>query len=249
MLPDFTLFQWSLAALAGFCIGFSKSGFSGVGLLTVLLMAALFPERQSTGALLPLLICGDVLSVLVFHQHAKWALIWRMLPPTVVGILAGYWLLRVIPDGAFGPVIGGIVLLMVLLQVLRQSVPKAYDALPHTRGFAWLMGAWSGVATMLANAAGPVMSLYFLAISIPKYELVGTSAWFFLLINLLKVPLSANLGLISKSSLLLNLCLIPMVALGIFSGRSLIRRIPQKRFEQILLGLATLAALRFMRVF
>lgn len=249
MLPPFSPAEWLLAALAAFCIGFSKSGFTGVGLVTVVVMARLFPPRESTGVLLPLLICGDILSVIVFHQHARWPHIWRMLPPTVAGIIAGYFLMQHIPDAAFGPVIGSIVLLMVLLHVSRQWLPKVYAQLPHTRSFAWSMGIFSGLATMLANAAGPVMALYFLAIDVPKFELVGTSAWFFLIVNIFKVPFSAHLGLITLQSLLFNLVLVPLVAAGIFAGRQLIRVIPQALFEKLLLLFAALAALRLMGVF
>ncbi len=248
MLPAFSPVQWLIALFAAFCIGFAKSGFPGVSLLVVLLMAQLFPPRESTGVLLPLLICGDVFSVLVFHQHAQWRHIGRMLPPTLLGVVAGFFLMQYLSASAFGPVIGGIVMLMVVLQVLRQKMSAAYAHVPHTRGFAWAMGAGSGIATMLANAAGPVMSLYFLAIQLPKYELVGTSAWFFLIVNLSKVPLSAHLNLITPSSLLLNLWLIPAVALGIVSGRLLVGLIPQRRFEQVLLVCAFLAALRLLRV-
>jgi uncharacterized membrane protein YfcA len=248
MLPVFSPFQWLLAVFAAFCIGFAKSGFPGVGLLTVILMARLFPPRESTGILLPLLICGDVFSVLVFHRHAQWRHIGRMLPPTLLGVGGGYFLMQYLPSAAFGPVIGGIVMLMVVLQVLRQKMSAAYAHVPHTRRFAWAMGAGSGIATMLANAAGPVMSLYFLAIQVPKYELVGTSAWFFLIVNLSKVPLSAHLNLITPASLLLNLWLVPAVALGILSGRLLVGLIPQRRFEQVLLAFAFLAGLRLLAV-
>ncbi len=249
MLPTFTPGQWLLAMLSAFCIGFSKSGFSGVGLLTVIIMARLFPPRESTGILLPLLITGDILSVLVFHQHARWVHIWRMLPPTVVGIVVGYFLMQHISAAAFGPVIGCIVLLMVVLQTIRQCAPDAYSRLPHSRWFAWMMGAWAGLATMLANAAGPIMALYFLAIAVPKYELLGTSAWFFLIVNIFKVPFSASLGLITGGSLLFNLLLIPVVGAGIFAGRRLIRHIPQRLFERLLLIFAALAALRLIGVF
>ena len=249
MLPALTSSEWCLAALAAFCIGLSKCGFAGVGLVTVVLMARVFPPRESTGVLLPLLICGDVLSVIVFHQHANWRQIGRMLPPTIIGIAAGYFLMLHIPGETFGPVIGGIVLVMVLLQLIRKSLPDAYVGIPHTRGFAWFMGAWSGVATMIANAAGPVMALYFLAIDLPKYALVGTSAWFFLLVNVSKVPLSANLGLITDASLLFNLLLVGPVALGIATGRHLIRVLPQKLFEQLLLAVAAVVALKLIGAF
>jgi len=238
-----------MAGVAAFCIGLSKSGFAGVGLITVVIMARLFPPRESTGVILPLLICGDVLSVFVFHQHARWREIWRMLPPTVVGIVAGYFLMQHIPGRAFGPVIGVIVLVMAALQAARGSIPQIYARVPHTRGFAWFMGAWSGVATMLANAAGPVMALYFLAINLPKYTFVGTSAWFFLIVNVFKVPFSAHLGLISGASLLFDVLLIPVVGLGIATGRYCIGILPQKAFEQLLLVLAAITALQLIGVF
>ena len=249
MLPPFTFHEWLFLALGAFCIGISKSGFSGIGLLTVVVMARLFPPRESTGVLLPLLIVGDILSVIVFHQHAQWPQIWRMLPPTIVGVLVGYVFMLLIPSGAFGPLIGWIVFLMVVLQTIRKARPDAYAGVPHTRWFAWIMGTWSGITTMLANAAGPVMTLYFLAIKLPKYAFVGTSAWFFLIVNLFKVPLSAHLGLITASSLSLNVVLIPIVAVGIFTGKSLIKIVPQSLFEWILLIFAAAAALRLIGLF
>jgi hypothetical protein len=196
--------------------------------------------------LLPLLISGDILSVLVFHQHARWPLIWKMLPPTAIGIVAGYFIMQAIPAAAFGPVIGWIVLVMALVQIIRKARPHLLANVPHTRGFAWAMGGWSGITTMLANAAGPVMALYFLAIELPKYAFLGTSAWFFLIVNVSKVPFSAHLGLITVPSLVLNLALVPIVAVGIFSGRALIRIVPQALFEQLLLIFAAAVAVRLI---
>src|SRR4051812_38831632 len=116
MLPAFDFTQWLLACLAAFCIGFSKGGFPGAGLVTVIIMAHLFGAKESTGALLPMLICGDLFSVWAFHQHAKWVLIRRMLPPTAGGVIGGWVLMQWLPGDAFRPVIGWIVLTMVLLQ-------------------------------------------------------------------------------------------------------------------------------------
>jgi uncharacterized membrane protein YfcA len=119
-------------------------------------------------------------------------------------------------------------------------------SVPHTHGFAWTMGGVSGIATMLANAAGPIMALYFLAINVPKYAFVGTSATFFLIINVFKVPFSASLGLIDMGSLMFNVVLMPCVVAGTFLGRWLIGIIPQQLFETFLLIFAFLASLRMM---
>lgn len=231
------------------CIGISKSGFAGIGLVTVIVMACLFPPRESTGILLPLLICGDICAVVAFRKHALWPLIGRMLPPTLIGIIAGYFLMERIADNRFGPVIGSIVLAMVFVQALRRFRPALFEHIPHSHAFAWSMGGVSGITTMLANAAGPIMALYFLAINLPKYAFVGTSAWFFLIVNVSKVPLSAHLGLIHGSSLLFNLLLLPAVIAGTVLGRWLIAIVPQRVFELLLLIFAGVASLRLIGIF
>ena len=162
------------------------------------------------------------------------------------GIIAGYLLMSVIPDARFNAVIGSIILLMSILQGIRQFRPDLYQSVPHTRAFAWSIGVACGVTTMLANGAGPIMALYLLAIALPKYEFVGTGAWFFLIVNVFKVPFSASLGLIHGSSLAFNLVLIPAVAAGTLLGRWLIGIVPQKLFETLLLIFTTIASLRLI---
>lgn len=249
MLPTFTPLQWTLAVIAAFSVGFAKSGFSGAALINVLVMAELFGPRESTGVVLPMLICGDILSVWAFHQHAKWPVVWRMIPITLIGVVGGYLLMRVMPTGIFGPIIGTIVLLMVCLQALRRWSPKAFEKVPHSPLFAGSMGLATGFATMIANGAGPIMTLYFLATNTPKFVLVGTSAWFFLMVNLFKVPFSAHLGLIHGSSLAFNALLVPAIALGVFAGRRLIGLISQSLFEIFLLIFAAIASLRLIGLF
>jgi len=248
-LPSFTTTQWLFAILGAFCIGFAKAGFSGASLVNVLIMASLFGAKQSTGVVLPMLICGDIFSVIVYHQHARWATIRRMLPPTLVGIVAGWALMHWLSASAYGPVIGWIVLVLAALQAWRRWQPGAFEHVPHSKPFAWSMGGTCGFTTMVANGAGPVMTLYFLALATPKFELVGTMAWFFFIVNCVKVPFSVNLGLIGQSSLLFNFTLLPAVAVGIFAGRKLIGIVSQNLFEGLLLAFAAIAALHMIGVF
>ena len=246
MLPHFTTAQWLLAVFGAFCIGFAKAGFPGAGLANVLIMAHLFGAKESTGVVLPMLICGDILSVFAFHQHAQWKTIWRMLPPTLVGIVAGWGLMHWLTKAAYGPVIGWIVLVLAALQAWRRWKPGAFEHVPHSQSFGWSMGGACGFTTMVANGAGPVMTLYFLARGTPKYELVGTMAWFFLIVNVIKVPFSVDLGLIYSSSLLFNLMLVPVIAIGIFAGRRLIKLVSQDLFEILLLVFAVVASVRMI---
>jgi hypothetical protein len=112
--------------------------------------------------------------------------------------------------------------------------------------FALAMGLIAGVTTMLANAAGPVMAVYFLVIGLAKEGFVGTMSWFFLLLNLFKLPFSWNLGLIHATSLAFNALFVPLIVAGIFLGRWLVTQIPQKTFDSLVLALAAAAAIRLL---
>lgn len=249
MLPEFTQLQWATAALAGLGIGISKSGLPGISLLHVVLFAHLFPGIASTGVVLPMLIAGDLGAVALFQRHAQWRYITRTLPPAIAGIAVGWWWMSHIPSDTFGPLIGGIVLVLAALQVLRDWKPDFAQQIPHTRAFAWSLGFLAGITTMMANAAGPVMALYLLSVRLPKPEFVGTAAWFFLIINLIKIPFSAQLGLITIPTLAFNALLLPAIAAGLLLGRAIMVRLPQKAFDTLILLFAVAASLRLLRVY
>ena len=248
-LLDLTTLQWLLAAVAALGIGVSKSGFAGVGLFHVVVFANLFGARESTGIVLPMLIVGDVAAVLGFRQHARWDYVWRMLPPTLVGIVLGRLLIGQLNDVTYRHVIGANILCLTILQLLRMYRTDLFTEVPHARWFIWSLGLFAGFTTMLANAAGPIIALYLLAVALPKYEFVGTGAWFFLIVNVFKIPFSTSLGLIRPDTLLLNAILAPMTILGLLGGRWLVKRVPQKIFDSLLLIFAALAAARMLGVF
>ncbi len=248
-MPDLTPTQWALAIVAAAGIGVAKSGFSGVSMLHVLIFAFLFGARDSTGVVLPLLIVGDICALLAFHQHARWDYIRRMLPPACLGVIGGWLLMHRLDEAVFKPLIGSVILGLTALQIARMRWPQRFTDMPHATWFAWTLGLLAGVTTMLANAAGPIMALYLLAVALPKYEFVGTSAWYFFIVNSFKVPFSATLGLIHRDTLLLNAALIPAVALGLLGGRWLVKRVPQRLFDGLLLVFAALASLRLIGVF
>ena len=240
--------QWLLAILSAVSIGLGKSGFGGVGMLSVALMATVMRghERESTGIILPLLVCGDLFAVRAFRGHVRWTLVWRMLPPALLGVALGYFWMKCLTNIGFKPVVGWAVLVLAALQAFRHFRADAFQGVPHTVWFAWTAGISAGVVTMLANAAGPVMTIYFLAVGLPKLEFVATAAWFFLIVNLCKIPLSTQLGLIHPGSLLFNAVQVPFVAFGILAGRGLVHRIDQRAFEYLLLILTVGTALHLI---
>ena len=242
-----TLWQWTVLGLGAFFSGLSKTGIAGAAVLTVALFANVLPARESTGALLPLLVCGDIFGVAFFRKHASWPHLWKLCPWVAVGVAVGYFALDRISNLQVQRMIGGILLAIVALSLWRQRrADQANSQVPHSWWFAAITGVLAGFTTMVANAAGPVMILYFLAIGLPKLVFVGTGAWFFMLVNAFKVPFSIRLGLITKHSLMLDaILLIPLVP-GALLGPVILRRINQKTFERMVLILTAIATLRLL---
>jgi uncharacterized membrane protein YfcA len=233
--------------LGAFCTGLSKTGIAGLGILTVGLFAMALPARASTGALLPLLLCADCFGVAIFRKHASWPHLWKLFPWVILGVIGGYFALDRISDAYVQRLLGVILLVMLAVHVWRQrQADRLPSLLPHTWWFGALTGVLAGFTTMVANAAGPVMVLYLLAIGLPKLAFIGTAAWFFMLVNAFKVPFSVNLGLINSSSLLVDsVLLIPMVP-GALLGPVILRRINQNAFEVMVLVLTVAAAVRLL---
>ena len=243
--PEMSWFLF-MALLAAFCIGLSKAGFSGISMVSVFLLADLYGPKASVGLALPLLIAADLMAYPAFIRHGSWKPVWPMLWPALVGLAAGWWLLGNIENPAVRKVIGACILFMVAVQSIRRLWPHGFDRCVESPGFGLGVGVLGGFATMMANAAGPVIQLYLMARKVPKMELIGIGARFFLLINLIKVPLNARLALITPESLLENARLLPAVVLGIFGGKWLIRHVPQGMFEWMIVGFSVLAGLRLL---
>jgi len=241
---EFDTGQWVLAAIAAFIVGFSKAGIGGLGMLAVVIFAQILPAKQATGIVLPLLCFGDILAVLAYRQHAKWKHVWRLFPWTAAGVLIGYFALGRLGEREARVLIAVIVLSLVGLHLLRRR--RVGNETEHGSWFAPSIGVLAGFTTLVANAAGPLMAVYFLAMRLPKMDFVGTGAVFFLLLNLFKVPFMVNLGLINAESFAVNLWLVPVVLLGGWLGRKLVMRIDQRAFENIALALSLVAGLKLL---
>ena len=242
--------QWALGAFCAFLNGVAKTGVPGLGILVVPLMLYVVTDpRISPGVVLPLLCLADLFAVLYYRRHAQWDRVVKLVPGVGLGLLLGmgglwafdHWRM---PDDLLTKAIGAIVLVMVIVQVVRKRLDgeNAEQATPSTSPLrAAVFGAATGFATYIANAAGPVMNLYLLSMALPKSEFMGTGAWFFFIINLVKVPQFALQGRITLDTLWIDLLLAPAVIIGALTGRWLFARIPQALFERIILGLAVVA--------
>ncbi|WP_327371507.1 sulfite exporter TauE/SafE family protein [Streptomyces sp. NBC_01217] len=251
-----TLTLWQLAALAAASalVGFSKSAVSGANTISLAVFAAVLPARESTGVLLPILIAGDVLAVLIYRRHAHWPTLLRLFPAVAVGVVAGTAFMMWADDAAVRTSIGAILLFMAGVTIWRRrpavtgGEQSEESGTPTASGRlkARSYGVLGGFTTMVANAGGPVMSLYLLSAGFRKLGFLGTSAWFFLIVNTSKVPFSVGLGLIDAQSLLLDACMLLFVLPGAYIGRKCVDRINQKLFEQLVIGATVLGGLQLL---
>lgn len=232
----------SLACVGAMCIGLSKSGLSGTSTLNVVIMAKIFGAKASVGLVLPLLIAADFMGYWINRRAGSWRPVWAMAPPAIAGVIAGWWCLDLIDNATARVVIGWLIIGLLAFKLLLDWKRQELLALTEHTSFAWGMGFTAGITTMLANAAGPVMTIYLLSRHLDKREHVGVFTRFFLFINLFKVPFSANLGIINARSLATNLTLLPSVVLGVVIGWWVLKRLPQQAFERLLFALTLVAA-------
>lgn len=244
-MPELSTTGWLLVLGALALIGYSKTAVAGVGTVAVAVFAIVLPARQSTGALLPLLLCGDLVAVAAYRRHADWSQLWRLFPWVAAGIVAGAVLVGHVDDRQMRRTIG-LVLILVLGVAVWDRRREGRAGLPHSRAVVIGAGALAGFTTMVANAGGPVLTLYLLAAGLPMLEFLGTSAWFFFVLNVFKVPFSVGLGLITPASLGFDLLAAPAIVAGALLGRATIRYIDQALFERLALGLTLLAAVRLL---
>ncbi|EFE79881.1 integral membrane protein [Streptomyces albidoflavus] len=249
-----------MLAAAALLVGFSKTSVSGANTISLAVFAVVLPAKESTGVLLPLLIVGDICAVLVYRRHAHWPTLWRLFPAVAAGVLAGTAFLALADDGAVRTSIGAILLAMSAMTYWRRRraarAPAGTDGEPgpeeepgtgrggrlKARGY----GVLGGFTTMVANAGGPVMSLYLLSAGFRKLGFLGTSAWFFLIVNTSKVPFSVGLGLIDGPSLLLDAVLVLFVVPGALLGRALAHRINQALFDQLVLAATVVGGVQLL---
>jgi uncharacterized membrane protein YfcA len=251
-----TLEQWLLGGLAALLIGFSKTGVPGVGILVVPLMAIVFQGRAAVGTTVLLLIFADLFAVYWYRRYTRWDKLWQLLPWVAVGMLAGVITLFVVGEDAHGrdqlnAWIG--VLVLVMLVVYLAQLKWGERLRPASRVGIVATGSAAGFATTVSNAAGPIMSIYMTSLGLPKHEFMGTTAWYFFIFNVAKVPLYAlvmalapDRPLFTSDGLIFDALMLPVIVVGVLAGRWMLPRVPQRVFNGLALSLAAIAALRLI---
>lgn len=242
----FSGFDLAMLIVSAVLIGINKTGIPGLGLVPVLLLTLVFPTRLSTGLQLVMLCIADVAAVAWYRRSADWKLILRLIPAAAVGLGLGMVVVDRLDDAAMAKTIGAIVLFLCFISIVRDHLLKNKNAIPSHWAFGSAAGLLAGFTTLIANAAGPVTSLYFLALKLGKKEYVGTGAWFFLLMNWVKLPLFVLQDRITWQSFKADLAMIPFILAGAVLGIVTLKHISQEWFNKLVLLFSILAGCKLL---
>ncbi len=230
------LWGWLVLALCALLIGFSKTAIGGMALIAVVLTSQVVATKDSTAVVLVMLLVGDLVATWTYRHDVDWRLIVRLIPPVLVGIGAGALFLNWVDGPTLKRTMGVIVLVLLVLGLWPDKLAA------HRPSVGMAYGGLAGFTTMVANGGGPPMNLYLLARKYDKLRFLGTTAWFFLAVNLIKVPFSIAGGILRPDTALLGAVLAPLVLVGTWIGRSTIKRINQATFEKLVTAFVAVAA-------
>ncbi len=228
----------------GLLIGMAKTGVHGAGMIAVPLLAIVFGGKDSSGIMLPILMFADVFGVYYYHRHAKSAHLKRLIPAAFMGVVAGTIAGQYINDQIFRQLMAVFIFgsLIIMIWMERSKMKNV----PTSRWFAISMGILGGFTSMVGNLAGSVMALYLLSMKLPKNEFIGTAAWFFMILNFLKVPFHVfGWKTITMNSFMMDTLTIPAVAIGAWLGVFIIKYINDNYYRWFII-LSTFVAAIFM---
>jgi len=234
---------WLVTLFCAFLIGVSKSGLKGTAMISIPLLAYLYGGKASVGIILPFLIMGDALALSFYFKSGKIQYILKLVPWAVIGILIAVYVGNQINDQQFKYTIA-IAILICLVLLLYNEIRKSKINLNNNKLFSRSLGLTGGFATMMGNAAGPIFNLYLLSMRLPKESYIGTGAWFYLFLNLFKVPFHiVSWNTISWNTLQLNVMMFPALLAGAFIGKKVVSYIPEKEYRYLVYTVILLSAI------
>ena len=234
MIETLTNIQWFAISIAALSIGMSKTGVQAIMLMIVPLMAMAFGAKESTGVILPMLCMADIIAVAYYKRIADWKIVAKLLPTAILGFFLAIGVDNMIPNGQFRQLMGWTLMLALVVMIWSEIFGKENRWMKKW-WYAAIFGLLGGFTTMIGNAAGPVMSVYLLSMRKEKMEYIGINAWFFLVVNLLKVPLQAFVwDNITWDSLQLNLVMLPVIGIGSLIGIRVVKLLPEKIFRRFI---------------
>ncbi|MBK8805309.1 MAG: sulfite exporter TauE/SafE family protein [Bacteroidales bacterium] len=240
---ELSIFQLIILALSTLLIGIGKGGLPGTGMIAIPLAAIAFGGKISTGIILPLLIFADVYAIIHYRKYLNKKYLFSVLPWALLGVLLAVYVGDILNEKQFMCTIAGVIIVGIGLIIMKDYKLIALDV-SGNKFMAISLGLAGGFASMIGNAAGPIMGLYLLAMGSKKNEFVGTGAWFFFTVNLFKVPMHVFLWeTITLDTFLYALWLLPLLLVGVYIGILLTKKLREDMFKMFVYSTSIISAL------
>lgn len=234
---------WWITMLCAFIIGLNKSGLKGISTITIPILAHAYGGMTSVAILLPFLIFGDTIALGFYRKSIQFKYVARLLPWAFIGLIIATFTGKHISDALFSQTIGYAILFCSFILLYREFLKKEgnFSNYPFLTN---LFGISGGFATMIGNAAGSIFNLYILGMRLPKEAYIATGASFYLIMNVVKLPIQALYWhSVTWDTLQLNIVCLPALLLGSFIGKRATSLIPENPYRYFIIIVTLLSAL------
>lgn len=222
-------------------IGLAKGGMGAVlAVLATPMLSLVMPVQAAISLSLPMLMIADAFAIWFYWNTWDLHFIRLLVPSAVLGIVVGTMLLAALDNNTLKHVLGIFTLLFVVYRIADRWL-KSLDYQPRT-WHGYVAGALSGLGSALANTGGPPFTAYMLLQNLSPTVFVGTTTLFFTIVNIVKLPGLVIAGIFDLNSLFQVAWVVPLIPLGVYTGRWMIQRVNRATFDWIMLAVLVIAA-------
>lgn len=223
-----------IVALCSVFIGLSKGGMGAVlVVLTTPLLSLVMPTSQAVSIALPMLLIADIFALWAYWKTWDMHYVRLLLPLTIVGVVAGTYLLATLDDVTLRRLLGLFTLGFVGYRVASERLTSLEY---HPRNWhGYVAGAASGFGSALANTGAPPYTAYMLLQGVSPQTFVGTTTLYFAIVNLIKLPGLVVAHLLDFTDLAQVIWALPLIPIGVLLGRWMVNRMNRAAFERFML--------------
>lgn len=243
---DLTLLQWSILIFSALNVGFAKTGLQGATMPAIIFMASTFGGQLSSAIMLVMLIIGDMFAIKEYGKNIKVKSILNLMPATIVGVILGTVVGNMINDEQFKTLMAVLVIISLIVLIF-QEFGKGSLKVPQNRFISSIAGTLSGLSSMVGNVAGPIFNVYILSRQLKKEEMISSIAWFFVFLNVIKLPFHIFVwNTFSMNTILIGAVMIPLIFIGSQLGIKLIQFINEETYRKLMILVTTLGAINLI---
>ncbi len=246
-LADLSFIQAVSLALAAVLTGMRRGGIQGAAILAVAIIGSAFEPVLGVGLAVVIFLTADIQAVVVFMKQVDGKLLGRLLLPAFAGIGAAAVLGPYLPEDLLGWILFAIILTSFGGMLWQRHHDIDISAGSAVVPASLIFGFLSGFTSMIGNLASIFAAIYFAMVKSSKAGFIATSAWFFFLINLVKLPVHLFVWrTLDGRSVLTAVVFLPLVTAGILIGRFITRRLDEEQYGNFIVVMVSRGIVRYL---